>query len=223
MRIDYMTSDKPTSGFTYRGIVADQPPINNNNNHACEFEFKGAWYHAYHNRIVAKEAGIPTGFRRNIAIERLDYESDGSIKKVKYTVDGMPQVGRLDPYTRVEGETFNAQHGIKTEPCTAGGMDLCDLGDGAWIKLKGVDFGSQGARKFSATVASGGQGGNIELRLGGPDGALIGTCAVGNTGGWQSWKTANCPVSNAIGVQDLCLKFTGAGTSRLSLDFWIFE
>nr|AIA95226.1 CAZy families CBM6/GH43 protein [uncultured Sorangium sp.] len=74
MRIDYMTSDKPTEGFVYKGIVGDQPPINNNNNHAAEFPFKDRWYHVYHNRIVAKEAGIPTGFRRNLAIEEFEYE-----------------------------------------------------------------------------------------------------------------------------------------------------
>ena len=73
MRIDYMTGDSPLE-FKYAGIVAAQPPINNNNNHAVEFKFKDHWYHVYHNRIVATEAKIPTGFRRNIAAEEFTYE-----------------------------------------------------------------------------------------------------------------------------------------------------
>lgn len=83
MRIDYMTSKNPSEGFTYAGVVADQPPLNNNNNHAAQFKFKDRWYHVYHNRIVANEAGIPTEFRRNIAIEQFDFNDDGTIKKVE--------------------------------------------------------------------------------------------------------------------------------------------
>ncbi|HLP75329.1 MAG TPA: glycoside hydrolase family 43 protein, partial [Candidatus Paceibacterota bacterium] len=188
MRIDYMTSDNPTNGFTYRGIVGDQPPINNNNNHASQFEFKGRWYHVYHNRIVAKQAGIPTGFRRNIAIEEMSFNDDGSIKKVTYTTNGVAQIGHLDPYTRVEAETFNAQSGIETEQCSEGGMNLSEINNGDWVKLVGVDFGGKGAKKFTARVASAEQGGNVELHLGSPDGKLVGTCKVDNTGGWQQWK-----------------------------------
>ena len=124
MRIDYMTSSNPTNGFTYRGVVGDQPPINNNNNHAAQFELKGHWYHVYHNRIVAKQAGIPTGFRRNLALEEFSFNEDGTIKKVTCTTNGVTQLGRLDPFTRVEGETFNAQNGVETEPCSEGGMGV---------------------------------------------------------------------------------------------------
>lgn len=223
MRIDYMTSDNPTNGFTYRGVVADQPPINNNNNHAAEFQFKGQWYHAYHNRIVAKQAGIPTGFRRNLALEQFNYNEDGTIQKVTYTTNGVAQLGHLDPYVRVEGETFYAQSGVKTEPCSEGGMNLTELNNGDWVKLVGVDFGTKGAKKFIASVASAEQGGTIELRLGAPDGTLVGTCKVEDTSGWQKWKSVSCEVSGAAGVQDLCLKFVGGEKPLLNLDYWKFE
>jgi arabinoxylan arabinofuranohydrolase len=223
MRIDYMTSDKPTTGFTYRGVLAPQPPINSNNNHASEFLFKGQWYHVYHNRIVAKQAGIPTGFRRNLAVEVLEYNDDGSIKPVAYTEDGVPQVGHLNPYVRVEAETFHAQSGVKTEPCSAGGMDVCDIHNGSWIQVSGVDFGTMKARNFKVQAASGEQGGCIELRLDSPEGQLIGTCDIGNTGGWQSWKSFSSRVSNASGVHDLYLKFKGGEKQLFCLDWWQFE
>jgi arabinoxylan arabinofuranohydrolase len=222
MRIDYMMGDSPTN-FTYRGVVADQPPINNNNNHAAQFEFKGHWYHVYHNRIVARQAGIPTGFRRNLAIEEFGFNDDGSIKKVTYSTNGVVQLGHLNPYVRVEGETFNAQSGIETEPCSEGGMNLTDIHHGDWVRVVGVDFGSKGAKKFTARVASAGQGGDIELRLGGVDGKLIGTCKVVNTGGGQQWKDVSCEVTGATGVQDLYLKFTGGDGALFNVDFWKFE
>ena len=223
MRIDYMTGDNPTNGFTYRGIVADQPPINNNNNHSAQFQLKGHWYHVYHNRVVAKEAGIPTGFRRNIAVEEFNFDDDGAIKKVVYSTNGVAQLGRLDPYARVEGETFNAQRGVETEPCGESGMNLTDLHNNDWVRIVGVDFGNNGAKKFNASVATAGQGGHIELRLGRPDGKLIGACKVETTGGQQTWKTSSCEVSAATGVQDLYLKFTGGEGALFNLDHWKFE
>lgn len=223
MRFDYMTSDKPTSGFTYRGVVSDQPPINNNNHHAAQFEFKGHWYHVYHNRIVAKEAGIPTGFRRNLALDEFEYEADGSIKKVRFTNNGVKQLGGLNPYARVEGETFYAQKGVRTDLCEEGGLCLTDLQNSDWVKIIGVDFGSRSAGKFSARAACGTAGGKIEVRIDGPQGKLLGTCEIGETGGAQKWKTFSCGISGASGKRDLCLVFKGGDGVLFKLDCWKFE
>jgi arabinoxylan arabinofuranohydrolase len=223
MRIDYMMSDNPATGFKYAGIVAAQPPINSNNNHAAEFKFKDRWYHVYHNRIVAKNAGIPTGFRRNLALEELTYNGDGTIKEIKYTTEGVEQRGSLNPFTRVEGETFHAQSGIKTEPCDGKSLCLTELENGHWVKIVGVDFGNRGAKAFHACVASAKEGGLIEVRLGSPDGKLLGTCKVGNTGGPKDWKSVSCSISGATGIQDLCLVFPGGEGTQMKLDYWQFE
>lgn len=222
LRIDYLTSTSPTSGFTHRGTVGPQPPKNNNNNHAAIFEFGGSWYHAHHNRAVATDAGEPTGYRRNLALESFTYKDDGTIVPVTYTTDGLPQVGRFDPYARVEAETFNAQSGIETEPCEEGGMNLSNINDGDWVRLRGVDFG-EGAESFSARVASAGEGGSIELRLEAPDGMLVGTCAVGATGGWQTWSDVSCAVDGATGVHDLVLVFTGGESYLFNVNSWQFS
>ncbi|WP_437279125.1 glycoside hydrolase family 43 protein [Sorangium sp. So ce375] len=223
MRIDYLTSSSPTSGFTHRGTVGPQPPKNNNNNnHAAIFEFGGSWYHAYHNRSVANDAGEPPGYRRNLGIESFTYKEDGSIVPVTYTTDGLKQVKNLDPYARVEAETFNAQSGIETERCEEGGMALSFINNGDWVRLRGVDFG-EGAESFSARVASGAEGGSIELRLDARDGKLVGTCAVGATGGWQKWSDVSCAVDSATGVHDLYLVFTGGGSNLFNMNFWQFS
>ncbi|MCA9236787.1 MAG: family 43 glycosylhydrolase [Planctomycetales bacterium] len=220
LRIDYMTGDDPIEGFKYRGVVADQPPANyGDNNHAAIFKFKDRWYHLYHNRVVAKAAGIPTGFRRNLGIERLRYNPDGTIAKIKYTEDGVEQVGRVDPYARVEAETFQAQSGVETEPCDAGGLCLSSLEDGDWVKVVGVDLGAAGATTFEASVATEGCG-KIELRLANPDGPLIGTCLVESTGGGQQWQTVSCELNSAVDVKDLCLVFKGTEGPLFKVDHW---
>jgi arabinoxylan arabinofuranohydrolase len=96
LRIDYQTSSNPISGWSYRGIVAGQPPSNNNNNHASEFLLNGQWYHVYHNRFQAMQTGTPPVYKRNIAIERMNFNTDNTIQQVAYTTDGVPQAGNLN-------------------------------------------------------------------------------------------------------------------------------
>ena len=219
LRIDYLSSTSPMSGYTYRGVLAGQPPVNGNNNHASEFEFMGQWYHAYHNRSVAKQAGIDATYKRNLALEVLSFKSDDTIQEVTYTTDGVPQVGSLDPYVRVEAETTHAQSGVETEACSDGGMALTSIADGDWVSVRGVDFGA-GAKTFSARVASTSAQGAIEVRTGSPTGTVIATCDVPATGGLQKWQTTSCNVSGATGViKDLYFRFKGGG---FGFDSWQF-
>jgi arabinoxylan arabinofuranohydrolase len=222
LRIDYLTSTSPMSGYKYGGVVAGQPPINNNNNHASEFEYKGQWYHAYHNRTVATDAGISTTYKRNLALEVLNFNDDGTIKEVAYTTDGVPQLGHLDPYTRVEAETMNAQKGIETEPCGDGGMDVTQIDNGDWIRVRGADFGAAGAKTFSARVASTKASSTIELHVGTSSGALVGTCSVPETGGAQKFMATTCDVTGLTGVNDLAFVFKGSGSNLFAFDSWQF-
>jgi arabinoxylan arabinofuranohydrolase len=219
LRIDYLSSTSPMSGYTYRGVLAGQPPLNDNNNHASEFEFMGQWYHAYHNRSVAKAAGIDATYKRNLALEVLNFKSDDTIQEVTYTTDGVPQVGSLNPYVRVEAETMKAQSGIETETCADGGMDVTSIADGDWVSVRGVDFGA-GAKTFSARVASSAAGGAIEVRSGSATGTVLATCDIPATGGLQKWQATTCNVTGATGVvKDLYFRFKGGG---FAFDSWQF-
>ena len=223
-RIDYCTSNNPTTGFTYRGTLADRPPSDNyNNNHHSIFSFNGVWYHAYHNRYVAIQAGIQDTYRRNLGCERLNYNADGTIQKIVYTTNGMPQTANVNPFVRQEAETFAAQSGIETEKCSEGGMDVGYIQNGDWVKIAGVDFGSTGAHGFTARVASNGAGGNIEIRTGSSTGTLIGTCSVPATGGWQTWTTRTTTVTTTTGVHDVYLRFTGGSSFLFNFNYWQFN
>ncbi len=223
MRIDYMVSSSPISNFTYGGVVSLQPPQNNNNNHQAIFKFKGEWYQAYHNRIVAREAGIPPVYKRNICMDQFKHNEDGTIDTMLNTVDGLQQLGYINPMERVEAETFNAQMGIETEVCSAGGMNLCDIENGDWIKIKGVDFGDKGAKKFTASILRTINNCSIELRLGEPSGEIIGACKISPASGQQEWKTVSCKVEKVTGVQDLYMVFKGDNEQLIKVDWWKFD
>ncbi|HLN74795.1 MAG TPA: glycoside hydrolase family 43 protein [Prolixibacteraceae bacterium] len=223
MRIDYMKSTSPTSGFTYGGIVSVQPPQNDNNNHQAIFKLNGEWYEAYHNRIVAREAKVAPTYRRNLCLDMFRHNADGTIEVMKNTVDGLKQLSYVNPFDRVEAETMNAQSGIYTETCKAGGMNVCNISNGDWIKVRGVDFGKKGAGKFIASLAATANNGKIELCLDSPSGAVIGNCAVNSTGDMQSWKTITCKTQKVKGVHDLYLKFSGSGDQLFNFDWWQFK
>jgi hypothetical protein len=215
--IAYSTAPSPTGPWTYRGTIM---PAQGSSftNHAGVIDFKGSSYFFYHNGSLPGGGG----FTRSVAVEKFTYNADGTIPTMNMTTTGAPQVGVLNPYVRQEAETIAWQSGVETERAGEGGMNVGWIENGDWIKVKGAAFGT-GAASFTARVASGGGGGDIELRMDGPTGALVGTCDVPATGGWQTWTSVSCPVNGATGTHDLYLRFTGGSGSLFNMDWWRFD
>ncbi|EHA58106.1 xylosidase/arabinosidase [Pyricularia oryzae 70-15] len=216
--VRYSTGPSATGPWTYRGVVM---PAQGKSftNHPGIVDFLGSSYFFYHNGALPGGGG----YQRSVAVERFAYNADGTIPTIQMSAAGAPQVGTLNPYVRQEAETMAFSSGLGTEPCSEGGMALAYVNDGDYVKVKGVAFGA-GARAFRARVASAGSGGRIELRLGGTSGTLVGSCAVGGTGGWQTWTTVSCAVSGATDTRDLFLRFAGSGSGNLfNVDWWQFD
>ncbi|MFF1447992.1 glycoside hydrolase family 16 protein [Streptomyces sp. NPDC058274] len=124
-----------------------------------------------------------------------------------------PPSGNRDAYSAVQAESYDDQGGVSTESTTdsGGGQDISALGNGDWALYKGVDFGSSAARQFRGRVASGAAGGVsglVEVRLDSRTSAPVGSFALGNTGGWQSWRTVPANVSGVTGTHDVYLTFS---------------
>jgi hypothetical protein len=95
--------------------------------------------------------------------------------------------------------------------------------NGAYIKVKGVDFGDSGATNFLARLACETAGATITLRLDSETGFAVGTLKVKSTGALEQWETQSCKIKGARGIHDLYLKFFGQGTPVINLDWWKFE
>ncbi|MGV9342339.1 glycoside hydrolase family 16 protein [Streptomyces sp. NPDC003688] len=124
-----------------------------------------------------------------------------------------PSGGGRDAYGTIQAESYDSQSGTTTESTTdtGGGQDLGYVSNGDWALYKGVDFGSTPATQFKARVASGaadGVSGLVEVRLDSRSNAPIGSFAVGNTGGWQTWRTVPANISSVTGKHDVYLTFT---------------
>lgn len=119
--------------------------------------------------------------------------------------------GAVSAFGTIQAESFRAQSGTQVEACsdTGGGSDVGWLSNGDWLKYT-LDFGATGATRFSARVASGaaaGVSGLVQVRIGSPTAAPVGSFAVASTGGWQTWRTVPADISRTTGVHDVYLTF----------------
>jgi arabinoxylan arabinofuranohydrolase len=218
-QIGYSTSPGPTGPWSYQGMIMNNESGHAFTNHAGVIDFKGHSYFFYH----TQELPGGGGFKRSVAVERFDYNTDGSFPTIRKTSAGVTEsAAPLNPYERVEGETIAWAPGIEVEDKTGGGRFVAEIQNGDSIKVKSVNF-LTGALSFAASVASDGAGGSIELHVGSATGMLLGTCMVSATGGWQEWENVTCDVSAEVtGIQDLYLVFKGGSGALFNLDYWQF-
>jgi beta-glucanase (GH16 family) len=115
-----------------------------------------------------------------------------------------------------------------TSPSGVDGNQVAQLSNGNWLKYTGVNFGTGGSTQFDARVASGaaaGVSGLINVVLDSPTNAPVGSFAVGNTGGWSTWKTIPANITKVTGTHTVYLEFSsGAGGNPpfVSLHYFSF-
>jgi hypothetical protein len=124
-----------------------------------------------------------------------------------------PTGGGTDAYSTIQAEGYSAASGVATETTTdaGGGQDVGWIANGDWAEYDGVDFGSSAATQFRARVASGagaGISGLVQVRLDSRSAAPIGSFAVANTGGWQSWQTIPANITGVTGKHTVFLTFS---------------
>ena len=112
---------------------------------------------------------------------------------------------------------------VKDMPESTGrrNMYIFDIDDDEYIRLRGVDFGEKGARRFAISAASTGSC-TVTLRLDSQDGPAIGTVNIGNTGSVDKYRNFSAKVQNATGVHDLYICFSQT-EGDVRLDCWSFK
>ena len=86
-QIAYCTSRNPLGPYEYQGIVLDS--VNSGTNHHSIVSYKGQDYLFYHTADISRNLnpGYHCGVRRNICCDSLFYNEDGTIAKVRPTLD----------------------------------------------------------------------------------------------------------------------------------------
>lgn len=216
--ISYSTAPHPTGPWTYAGPIMPLSDTGSFTNHCGVADYKGHSYFFYH---TGKLPG-GGGFGRSVAVEEFQYNADGSFPTILPTNEGVKPVDTFNPFRRVEAETMAFSRGVKTEQNDQIGVYVSDIHNGDYIKLQNVAFGNRLPRTFTARVASGLRGGQIEIRVDSLGGKLVGTLNVPGTGGWEQWQTMTIDLTSVVtGTHDLYFVFTGRkGPKLFNFDWW---
>ena len=183
--ISYSTAPSPLGPWKYAGEIMPLCDTNSFTNHCGVADYKGHSYFFYHTGKLPQGGG----FDRSVAVEEFKYNADGSFPTIMPTDAGVKPVAEFNPYRKVEAETMAFSKGVKTEQNDEVGVYVSDIHNGDYIKLQNVAFANKYPRTFTARVASGLRGGQIEIHLDSIGGRCLGTLNVPGTGGWEKWQT----------------------------------
>ncbi len=238
--ICYMVSDDPMGPFTYAGEVFENPQIwfgVGGNNHHATFVYEGKSYFIYHAQTLSKAqeeaqglaSGTLTKGYRSTHIDPIELNSDGTIRPISGTYEGISQLKTINPYERIDAETVAWNAGIKIADCAEEGKlfkdfnrQITDLQDGDWTSVAQAAFGDRGAAEFTVKAASK-SGGQIEIRMDSPEGALVGTVNVEATGSEDTFKEFSCKLDRITDTHNVFLVFKGNAENLMNVDYYSFS
>lgn len=217
--MEYMVSEDPLGPYTYVNWYLRNPGEAGflwGNNHTHLQEFKGKWYIFSHTRMLEQALGREKGYRSVMVDEiGITTDEDGNviIEQKKISKKGPAQVEYLNPYAITEAETICQQAGIMTRMTDKlGETVVTDIHPGDWIRVKGVDFGSEGAVRFTGKVKGIGV---IDIRLDDVHSETVGSIDFDT----QEFARVTNSIDNIIGVHDVYFVFGGEGWE---FDTWQF-
>ncbi len=206
-QLDYSWSKNIMGPYTYGGVVNYELGVNVNDgpkypgknyvpwrltqsNHVGIVEFHGQEYLFYHTSALSswrqdefKDMGTWT--QRSVCIDKLNYNADGSIIPVQQTIQGVEKVTINQPY-----EILLQRKKITiTEKNSVLKFENINLGTGYYYAGINVSNISQPVK--------------VEIRLGKPDGKLIGTMFLNRSGQFDN------TIRNAAGRNDVYVIFSG--------------
>ena len=218
--LGYSMSKSPVGPWKYGGTLM---PTEGGSftNHPGIVDYKEATYLFYHNGALPGGGG----FTRSVCVQKAEFNKDGTLVPMKMAAGIEKGLETLNPYRKTEAETMAFSEGMNADENKEVGVFVNAMKDGAYIKVKGVDFRKEGASKFSARVGTTHNGGvTMEVRLDSPQGDLLTTVNVPMTGGDDRWALVSSDVANVSGVHDLYFVCKGRKPGRLMyFDYWLFQ
>lgn len=190
-------------------------------NHPGIVDYKGHTYLFYHNGALPGGSG----FTRSVCVEQVTFNADGTIQPMKMTEGIREGLMPLNPYRKTEAETMAFSEGMKSAHNQEVGVFVNAMRNGAYIKVKGVDFRDKGASAVTARVGTTHNGGvTLEVRADSLQGKLLATLQVPMTGWDDRWALVTSQVAAISGVHDLYFICKGDKPGRVMyFDYWMFH
>ena len=217
--MSYMTTKTPldTASWVYRGDYFANPGdfgYPDSNNHTHLHKFAGSWYLLYHTLQREVGTGGKGGYRSLCVTQMQVDEASCTYEKAAADDTGAPQIKPLDPFAEQPGalRATDAEAGFVTDESGRVTGSLSQAA-GAWLCVRGADFGKPGAGGFAARLSG---KGTVEVRLDAPDGKTVGALAVDSS---DVHGLAGKLSSGISGVHDLYFVFSDSG---MALESWKF-
>ncbi|GIG92666.1 glycosyl hydrolase family 95 catalytic domain-containing protein [Plantactinospora endophytica] len=120
------------------------------------------------------------------------------------------------PTGRIQAEAYSAQSGTQnvSDAGARGGVKVGHIESGDWLGYASTN--ASGRTGITARVASGGPGGQIQVRTGSATGPVLGTLTVPNTGGYGTFTEVSTSLTSGSGP--VFLVFTGTGGGLFDVD-----
>jgi len=214
----YMTTKTPlvTDSWQYRGDYFYNPGesgLDYSNNHSHFHKYGGKYYMFHHNMLRQANMKTTTGGFRSLGVVELQLdESTLEITKTMSTRQGVQQIKNVDAKALNEGETLFTSAGISydVEDCLVKAAKTVEKG--AWLYVKGVDFG-ESSEVFTAIVKGSGR---AEVYLDAMGTPLTAAIEFENGEYKGVYSKLSQPVS---GVHDVYIMFND---TDICLDSWQF-
>ena len=234
----YMVSDNPLDpdSWVFKGYYG---PGVGGNNHSHLQKFQGKYYHIYHDHgsvllDAMKNAGAvdkSAGDYRSICVnEATVHEETQIIDRVTLDHEGVTQIKKVNPYELQQAETMANCGGIEYEDFTnlkkntkintlgnEASLNMqVNMREGSWINVRGLNFGTIGAEKF--TLRAKGTG-TMEIRTGTSLKTKIATIEFSSTE--MEDQTIDLPSGKLKGMKNNLYLFVTAATD-FYVDAWQF-
>ncbi|AZN43778.1 carbohydrate-binding protein [Paenibacillus albus] len=130
---------------------------------------------------------------------------------------------KTDAYAKLQAENFASSDGLGVD---GSGQFADGIHNNAYASYSGIDFGS-GAAGITLHLASGNQGGSVEVKLDSLDGPSVGEIDIPALGSWDNWVDIASIIDDtkAVGIHDVYLIFHGADGNDYpcNLDWFTFS
>jgi hypothetical protein len=228
-RMAYMTSKQPLGPYSYKGlIITNYEYMNAGNIHGSIEEFKGQWYVSYHMPLAENK------LTRVACLDKLDFNSDGTIKQVLPTSSGAK--GYFEAGDKIQassGILFSGGRGdvrIKTRKEPTENKYVFNYFDypysfyseaGQWICYRYMKF-ERKIDNLQIRVSTESHGAEIEIRRGTENGELISTLTLPDMNG--KWETIEAPVKiENNGVEEFYIVLKSNNSKHdVKIDWLIF-
>ena len=123
----------------------------------------------------------------------------------------------ISAFSKIEAENFSSTYGsVSKVRFSNGEYGLAYIESTDLAIYNNLDFGS-GAVSLKANIASSAAA-NIEIRIGGPNGSLIGNLSVPSTGSFDTFTELYCSIGSVKNINNICLVFS----NPINIDWFTF-